>query len=161
MIRPARPEDAAALGALEHATWSVDVTPAPPRPPDAAVFGAHRRPEDTLVALVGGRLVGYVTLAGVSPLASQRHVLEVRGLAVDPARRRQGLGRALLAAACEEARRRGVRRLSLRVLGPNTPAQTLYAEAGFSVEGVLCGEFLLDGRYVDDVLMALELSAGS
>ena len=30
---------------------------------------------------------------------------------------------------------------------------------GFEVEGVLRGEFLLGGRYVDDVLMALDLTA--
>jgi ribosomal protein S18 acetylase RimI-like enzyme len=158
VIRPARPEDAVALGVLERRTWSVDVTPAPPRGPDAVVFGAYRRPADTLVALLEDRLAGYIALAAVSPLPSQRHVLEIHGFAVDPCQRRRGLGRALLDGACDEARRRGVRRLRLRVLGPNTAAQTLYADFGFGVEGVLRGEFLLGGRFVDDVLMALDLA---
>ena len=56
-----------------------------------------------------------------------------------------------------EAASRGARRLTLRVLGPNAVARGLYEACGFTVEGVLREEFLLDGRYVDDVLMALEL----
>jgi len=53
--------------------------------------------------------------------------------------------------------RRGARKLGLRVLGGNTTARTLYASAGFVVEGVLRDEFRLDGRFVDDVLMARPL----
>jgi RimJ/RimL family protein N-acetyltransferase len=44
------------------------------------------------------------------------------------------------------------------VLGPNTTARALYEGAGFVVEGVLREEFHLDGRYVDDVLMARDLT---
>ncbi|GAA3366001.1 hypothetical protein GCM10017744_071030 [Streptomyces antimycoticus] len=57
-------------------------------------------------------------------------------------------------------RRRGGRarpRITLRVLGHNTPARRLYASEGFAVEGVLPGEFLLAGEYVDDVLMGRSL----
>jgi RimJ/RimL family protein N-acetyltransferase len=43
------------------------------------------------------------------------------------------------------------------VFSPNEPARRLYESAGFVVEGVLPEEFLLDGRYVDDILMALVL----
>jgi ribosomal protein S18 acetylase RimI-like enzyme len=67
------------------------------------------------------------------------------------------VGRALLRAAREEARRQGARRITLRVLGHNTPARTLYESEGFVVEGILPGEFLLDGAYVDDVLMGRPL----
>ncbi|NED74569.1 GNAT family N-acetyltransferase, partial [Streptomyces sp. SID9944] len=52
-----------------------------------------------------------------------------------------------------EARRQGARRITLRVLGHNTPARRLYESEGYAVEGVLPGEFLLEGAYVDDVLM--------
>ncbi|MYV66769.1 GNAT family N-acetyltransferase, partial [Streptomyces sp. SID2131] len=43
------------------------------------------------------------------------------------------------------------------VLGHNAPARALYASEGFAVEGVLPGEFLLDGAYVDDVCMGRSL----
>ena len=46
------------------------------------------------------------------------------------------------------------------MLGHNDAALRLYESAGFVVEGVQRGEFFLDGEYVDDVLMALDL-AGS
>ncbi|WP_159059877.1 GNAT family N-acetyltransferase, partial [Streptomyces scabiei] len=65
--------------------------------------------------------------------------------------------RALLRAVQDEARRRGARRLTLRVLGHNTAARKLYESEGFVVEGVLPEEFLLDGQYVDDVLMGRRL----
>jgi RimJ/RimL family protein N-acetyltransferase len=63
-----------------------------------------------------------------------------------------------VAAAVREARDRGARRLTLRVLGTNGPARDLYLSLGFVVEGVLHEEFRLDGRYVDDVLTALSLA---
>ena len=85
-------------------------------------------------------------------------MLTVNGLAVDPSRRRVGVGRALIDAAAAEASARGARRLTLRVLGPNDAARRLYESAGFVVEGVQRGEFFLEGEYVDDVLMALDLS---
>ena len=60
-------------------------------------------------------------------------------------------------AAVEEARRRGATKLSLRVLGHNQGARRVYERCGFHVEGVLTGEFVLDGVAVDDVLMARTL----
>ena len=69
------------------------------------------------------------------------------------------MGKGLLVAAIEEARARGARRLTLRVLGHNDAARRLYESAGFVVEGVQRGEFFLDGEYRDDVLMALDLTA--
>ena len=44
--------------------------------------------------------------------------------------------------------------MSLRVLGSNAVARRLYARCGFVEEGVLRDEFVLDGRFVDDVFMA-------
>jgi ribosomal protein S18 acetylase RimI-like enzyme len=110
-----------------------------------------------LVAEEGGEPAGYVALGRPTRLESNRHVLSVRGLAVAPAFQGRGLGRALLRAAVEEARARGARRLTLRVLGTNVGGRALYESFGFVVEGVQRDEFLLDGRYVDDVLMALSL----
>jgi ribosomal protein S18 acetylase RimI-like enzyme len=157
LIRPATAADDAVLRGLDAATWSWDVSPAPAPPPGRPFFGEGDDPADVLVAVVGGAVAGYVKLGPSLPLASNRHVLEVKGLAVDPADQGSGLGRALLEAAAVEAAARGARRLTLRVLGPNAAARALYGRCGFVVEGVLRGEFLLDGRYVDDVLMAREL----
>ena len=99
------------------------------------------------------RLVGYVRLGFPTPLDCNAHVRQIQGLAVAEEARGRGVGRALVRAAVDEARRRGARRLTLRVLGHNTPARKLYEAEGFVVEGILPEEFLLDGAYVDDVFM--------
>ncbi|OIK02270.1 GNAT family N-acetyltransferase [Streptomyces sp. MUSC 14] len=154
-IRIAVAGDEEGLALLDRATWSTlhAVSP-PPQPP---FFDERHLPQDYLVAESGGRIAGYLRLARPTPLASNAHVLSIQGLAVADEARGQGLGRALVRAAVAEARRRGARRLSLRVLGHNAPARALYASEGFAVEGVQPQEFLLDGAYVDDVLMGRTL----
>lgn len=137
------------------------LSPAPSPAPDKRFFGPDDPPEDVLLAVVDDQVAGYIKLGPVTPLAANAHVLGIKGLAVDPARRGQGLGRRLVAAAIREAGARGARRLTLRVLAPNTPARGLYEACGFRVEGVLREEFRLEGRYVDDVLMALDLGPGA
>jgi RimJ/RimL family protein N-acetyltransferase len=152
VIRPARPDDAAALRALDRAAWAWANSPAPSAPED--------KPFDVdgvLVAEDGGELAGYVALGRPTQLESNRHVLAVRGLAVAPGHQRRGIGRALVRAAADAAREQGARRLTLRVLSTNPGARALYEACGFVVEGVQRDEFWLDGRYVDDVLMALSL----
>ncbi|NEE45857.1 GNAT family N-acetyltransferase, partial [Streptomyces sp. SID8455] len=104
------------------------------------------------------RIAGYIRLVPPTPLACNAHVRQIQGLAVAAWARGAGVGRTLLRAACAEARRQGANRITLRVLGHNTPARALYASEGFAVEGVLSGEFFLHGRYVDDVLMGRSLA---
>jgi ribosomal protein S18 acetylase RimI-like enzyme len=50
---------------------------------------------------------------------------------VHPDHRRQGLGAAITAAACQEAARRGASRVFLQVETDNDPAQALYKRFGF------------------------------
>ncbi|MBK6018343.1 GNAT family N-acetyltransferase [Streptomyces sp. MBT53] len=157
-IRTALPDDDEELGALDRATWSYLHAVMPrPQPPYGPFFDERHAPEDHLVAELDRRIVGYVRLAFATPLACNAHVRQIQGLAVAEEARGHGVGRALIRAAVAEARRRGARRLTLRVLGHNTPARKLYAAEGFEVEGVLPEEFLLDGEYVDDVLMGRAL----
>lgn len=153
-IRGARLQDDAALCQVDAATWTAVVSPAPSPPLGTAFFSERTRPDDVLVAVRHGVVVGYVKLGQPFVLTSHEHVLGVSGLAVDPDRQRDGAGRRLIAAAVEEARSRGARKLTLRVLAPNTGARRLYEVCGFVVEGILRAEFLLDGFYVDDILMA-------
>jgi len=152
-IRPGRLSDDAALTVLDQATWS-PLHAVQPRPaPGARFFGLSHRSEEYLVAETDGRLAGYIRLVPPTPLACNSHVLQIQGLAVDTWARGRGVARALLDAALEEARALGATRITLRVLGHNAPARRLYESFGFAVEGVLPGEFLLEGQYVDDVLM--------
>ncbi|MEU8925151.1 GNAT family N-acetyltransferase [Kitasatospora sp. NPDC048545] len=157
IIRPAQPEDERELAVLNRAAWSAlsDVSPEPPA--DDAVFDERHTPEQYLLAVLGGRIVGYVRRIPPTRLAANGHVRQIQGLAVDGTVRGRGVGRLLVEAVCDAARAEGARKMTLRVLGWNTPARRLYESCGFTVEGSLAEEFLIDGSYVDDVLMARRL----
>lgn len=157
-IRAALPDDDEELSRLDRLTWShlhaVLPRPQPPYPP---FFSERHSPNGCLVAELDRRIVGYVRLGFPTPLASNAHVRQIQGLAVADEARGRGVGRALIRAAVEEARRGGARRITLRVLAHNTPARKLYESEGFAVEGVLPEEFFLGGEYVDDVFMGRSL----
>ena len=118
------------------------------RHPDAAV----------LVATDGLELVGRLSLAR-DPHPSSGHVADL-GLMVASSHRRQGVGRALLDAAVEWARRAGVRKLELHVFPWNEPAIRLYEGYGFEREGVRRGHYERNGDLVDALLMAYHLPSG-
>ncbi|MFI9565805.1 GNAT family N-acetyltransferase [Streptomyces rishiriensis] len=153
-IRTALPADEETLAAVDRLTWSPLHAVMPrPQPPYDPFFDERHVPDDHLVAELDGRVVGYLRLALPTSLACNAHVRQIQGLAVLDEARGRGVARALLRVAVEETRRQGARRLTLRVLGHNAPARRLYESEGFVVEGVLPEEFLLDGKYVDDVFM--------
>jgi predicted N-acetyltransferase YhbS len=102
-LRTARAGDREEIRRIDVATWSPRVTPGPP--PDGARdllerFGAA----NVIVAEAGEGLAGYLILGDWTTLDSSRHVVEVKGLAVDPARQGEGIGGALLDAGIERAR---------------------------------------------------------
>ncbi|MEU9334578.1 GNAT family N-acetyltransferase [Streptomyces sp. NPDC048290] len=157
LIRHATPDDEPALVRLDRDSWSPLHAVSPRPEADQPFFGKRSGPLDHFVAEIDGRVVGYVRLGFPTELASNTHVRQIRGLAVAEEARGHGVGRALVRAAVAEARERGARRITLRVLGHNTTARALYASEGFVVEGVQPEEFHLDGAYVDDVLMGRPL----
>ncbi|MFF2080472.1 GNAT family N-acetyltransferase [Kitasatospora sp. NPDC058162] len=157
IIRPARPEDERGLAELDRAAWSTLSDVAPEPPVGKRAFEEGRTPDQFLLAVLDGRIVGYVRQIPATRLAVNRHVRQIQGLAVDGTVRGRGIGRRLVEAACEQARTAGARKLTLRVLGWNAPARRLYESCGFTVEGTLAEEFLIDGCYVDDVWMARRL----
>ena len=158
-MRVARRGDEAALAGIDAVAW----TPASGFPSvimraGASFFSADHPPEAHLVAEVNGAVVGYVLVKPSTPLKENAHVSGIAGLAVAPEARGMGVASALLAAAERHARDHGARKLSLRVLSSNDAALRLYERLGFRREGTLREEFLIEGRYVDDVLMTKHLS---
>ncbi|AXI77171.1 GNAT family N-acetyltransferase [Peterkaempfera bronchialis] len=160
IIRPAAAADDGPLAELDRRCWSRLAFVIPRPEPGTPFFDERHRPDRYRVAELGGRAVGYIRVVPSTSLACNAHVRQIQGLTVDDEVRGRGVGRALVEAACGWAREEGATRLTLRVLGHNAPARALYERCGFAVEGVLPGEFLLDGRYVDDVLMGRSLVAG-
>ena len=80
-----------------------------------------------------GRIAGCVMLDwDLTP--NQTHRAEVTKMLVHPNARRMGLAAALMDRLLTEARAQGLRLLTLDTT-PGSPAQTLYAQAGFEVAG--------------------------
>jgi len=85
------------------------------------------------VAEIDGVVAGYC-YAGIEPLSWKELRDEagfIHDLALDPAARRQGAGRALLAAAIDWFRSRQMFRVMLWTSPENVPAQQLFRHAGF------------------------------
>ena len=77
---------------------------------------------------VDGEVVGFLWIALPTSERPQAWIYEIQ---VDEAHRRRGHGRALMLAAEEELRARGVTRLGLNVFGHNPGARQLYESLGF------------------------------
>jgi ribosomal protein S18 acetylase RimI-like enzyme len=105
-----------------------------------------------LLALLATEPVGIaVCFEGFSTF-SARPLLNIHDLAVLPAHRGRGVGRALLAAVEEEARRRGCCKLTLEVREDNPVAARLYARLGFGpgrAEGTPVPHRFLERRLSD------------
>jgi len=113
--------DGAALGGLwSAAQWQIEL--ADEGRPGLGIWEAER-----LLAMACGWLI-----------LDELHITLV---AVDPARRRRGLGGWLLGALLEQARSLGARHATLEVSTANPPALALYAGAGFQEAGVRRGYY--------------------
>jgi ribosomal protein S18 acetylase RimI-like enzyme len=161
-VRPARMADQAVLAELDALAWSADSGfPSVLKSmggAGVAFFSASNPPEAHLVAELDGGVIGYIRLKAPTHLPENAHVIQVQGLAVHPDARRRGIAARLLAESEQRLRGQGTKKLTLRVLSTNHAAIRLYEQQGFATEGVLVGEFLINGASVDDVLMAKHLS---
>jgi ribosomal protein S18 acetylase RimI-like enzyme len=161
IIRPAVPDDAGAItdyvnviGAegkyvlRERATWSIEEE-------RRTLAAADGRQAAFFVAEISGHLSGLISLAR-GRWAKDAHQA---GLAMSclPDCREVGLGRALLVRGIAWARSAGVRKLTLEVFATNDRAIGLYRKMGFEEEARLRGQYLIDEKLVDEVLMALWL----
>jgi RimJ/RimL family protein N-acetyltransferase len=109
------------------------------------------------IAAGSGEIVG--TAGGVrEDRLKTRHKLLLVGVYVQPAWRGKRLGEHLIDRVLQHARELGdIRLVQLKVAIDNRPACALYERMGFSVFGIERKAILLDGRYVDEELRAIEL----
>jgi GNAT superfamily N-acetyltransferase len=134
-IRPARPDDAAAIVALIRRLAAFE------REPEAVcldeetvrrdVFGPAPR-FSVLLAEAAGAVVGIVTLLDTYSSWAGAPAMIIHDLYVDEAVRGREAGRGLLAHAARLARSRGCCRLDVNVLAWNEPAQRFYRSLGFA-----------------------------
>jgi RimJ/RimL family protein N-acetyltransferase len=163
VVRPADPNDASELVALaaavgqESGDWLLTTERWRPVADERRYLKAVRRHPDAavLVAADGDRIVGRLSLAR-DPHPASAHVADL-GVMVAASHRRRGIGRALLEAAVDWARKAGISKLELHVFPWNEPAIQLYEGFGFEREGLRRGHYLRDGVAVDALLMAYHL----
>jgi len=94
----------------------------------------NRFPGVLLVAKDKAVVVG-VALAVYSPSAGLGRVLAVNDFFVDPAHRKKGVGRALVARILQEAKALHVDRIDLEILPTNPDAAAFWRKMGFSNTG--------------------------
>ncbi|MBV8250503.1 MAG: GNAT family N-acetyltransferase [Comamonas sp.] len=88
------------------------------------------------------------------------HKAQLYAMYVAPEARGQGLAKRLLHMAREHAQQLGLRQLLLDCNADNSQALRLYEQAGFRRYGLAPEAIGLDGRFFDEVLMVLPLTAG-
>ncbi|GAA3427409.1 hypothetical protein GCM10018953_45920 [Streptosporangium nondiastaticum] len=154
-IRSAKVEDVSALVELRmaNAEHHVGLGPSVHRRPDGDVVRGYfesrlRDGQDDLllVAEMEGEAAGMaeVVLRSAPPdhqILIPRRTAEVHTVVLDRHRGR-GVGRALLAAAEQTARDRGVEFLLAVIFAPNEDAVDFYSSAGFGDHGLLLGKGL-------------------
>ena len=131
-VRAARRDDAEAIGRLLHAFNQEFDEPTPAPPALAERMRQLIDGGDTLVLLIGDGPDGLAVLRFRSAIFSAGLESYLAELYVVPARRGQGLGRALMEAALREAREAGADTMDIGVDEPDLAARGLYESLGFS-----------------------------
>ena len=106
-----------------------------------------------LVAVIDDYVVGW---CGIPRMEKEgfRHCGTL-GIGVHKAFRGLGLGKRLMNTALSKAKQIGLERIELEVYRSNKAAVHLYEKAGFEIEGIKKKACKFDGKYDDNLCMAL------
>jgi phosphinothricin acetyltransferase len=105
-----------------------------------------------LVAAHDGEVVAWASLNAFNPRPAYAHVADL-SIYVERGWRGRGVGRRLLVAIVETARELAYHKLVLAAFPTNTAGMALYQALGFRTVGVYREQGMLDGRWVDVVVM--------
>jgi ribosomal protein S18 acetylase RimI-like enzyme len=117
------------------------------------VRGILRAKDLQFVALVGDEVVGWCDI-----VRGRHDALRHSGtlaIGVVPEYRGRGIGRELMERAIAAARKRRLTRIELTVRADNRAAIALYKGMGFKTEGTHRKAVRVDGKYFDQLAMAL------
>ncbi|WP_027724235.1 GNAT family N-acetyltransferase [Tuberibacillus calidus] len=157
-IRWMQKEDARDLVELDNLIWNETNAPDPIHWDSVEEYVEHRKGRNQLVAVMDGKIVGYIEFYRPTPLKANRHVFEFN-IGVHPDAQGHGVGRRLIEAASREVLALGGKKLALRVMATNTSAIKFYRSLGFVEQGRLVKEFIIEGHEIDDILMYKWLSS--
>ena len=156
-IREATSADAAAIAAIYNqgiedrvATLETQLR----TPEERADWLAARGPRHPVIVATdgGGEVVGWGSLNAFNPRPAYDHVVDF-SLYVARERRGRGIGDALLGALVERARLLGYHKMVLAAFPTNAPGMRLYERHGFTTVGVYHEQGMLDGRWIDVIVM--------
>lgn len=108
-----------------------------------------------IVAEIGGRVVANCWLDINKGISS--HTGDV-GIIVRSDYQNIGVGTEMLKTIIKQAKEKGLKMLYLGVFSTNTMAHQVYTNVGFKVTGRKPKIFFRDGKYIDDVIMTLDIS---
>ncbi len=119
-------------------------------------FAEHDQSQPVLVAECGGQVAGFAYLTRMSQKSGWRFTREDT-IYLDPEFRARGIGRVLLTALIEEARRVGIHVVVASITTENEVSIHLHRSLGFEVVGTLREAGLKFGRRLDTCYLQLTL----
>jgi L-amino acid N-acyltransferase len=99
-------------------------------------FKEHRERNPVLVAVVGGHVVGWVSLSEYSTRCAYADTVEL-SLYIKETFRNQGIGKILMAAVILEGQKIGLHTIISRITGGNDVSIRLHRKFGFKEVGVM------------------------
>ncbi|MGA3057049.1 MAG: arsinothricin resistance N-acetyltransferase ArsN1 family A [Candidatus Limnocylindrales bacterium] len=156
-VRDAAPDDAPAIAriynqGIEDRTATLETELRSPEE-RVAWLASHDSRHPVLLAVdPGGVALGWGSLNRFNPRASYDHVVDLSVFVAREVRGR-GVGTALLGALEARARAIGYHKMVLAAFPTNTPGMRLYERHGFVIVGTYHEQGMLDGRWVDVVVM--------
>jgi phosphinothricin acetyltransferase len=155
-LRLAGPEDAAAIcriynQGIEDRVATLETEQRTPE--ERRQWLAARGPRHpVVVADDDGRVIAWGSLNAFNPREAYRHVADF-SIYVERAYRGKGVGRQLLAHLIDLARALGYHKMVLSAFPFNGAGMALYERMGFRTVGIYREQGLLDGRWVDTIVM--------
>ena len=147
-IRPLQPGDWPEVEAIYAEGIATGEATFEPAPPTWEEFDAGRLPDHRLVAVEGGRIVGWVAFAPTSSRACYAGVVE-HWVYVTADARGRGIGTALLRAGLESAAAGGIWTVQTSIFPENAASVALHERLGFRVVGRRERIAQLDGVWRD------------
>ena len=154
MVRPALVDDAGAMAVLFAAVAGErdGIATEPPVDVDERAAQFARTITGSVVAVADSQIIGMLHVE------ASRHGYGELGMLVDRSWRGRGVGSALLAAAADWARDRGLHKLCLEVFAHNAAAIAAYRKAGYAEEGRRVAQYRrASGELWDTIVMGLLL----
>lgn len=159
MVRPAQPEDAAAIVAIfnpiiESGKYTVFDSP--------FTIGAEREYISSFpargvfhVALrqTDSKIVGFQSMEPFATYTRAFDHVGVIGTYVDLAERGQGIAGHLFAATFEAARQKGYEKLFTFIRADNPAALAAYQRQGFQIIGTTGRQAKINGKYIDELMV--------